>query len=92
MIRGLFFIVPVGNIPYDATEEQLVHICEEVGPVVNFRYVFCSFGFVLQDDLLLLSYQGYILSVSLSMASQNVLNVMVLDAEEVAAQMKHLIL
>ncbi|KAG0586900.1 hypothetical protein KC19_2G125800 [Ceratodon purpureus] len=29
----------VGNIPYDATEEQLVHICEEVGPVVNFRLV-----------------------------------------------------
>lgn len=27
----------VGNIPYDATEEQLVQICEEVGPVVNFR-------------------------------------------------------
>lgn len=31
--------MPVGNIPYDATEDQLVHICEEVGPVVNFRYV-----------------------------------------------------
>ncbi|KAH9563594.1 hypothetical protein CY35_05G133600 [Sphagnum magellanicum] len=29
----------VGNIPYDATEEQLVHICEEVGPVVSFRLV-----------------------------------------------------
>lgn len=29
----------VGNIPYDATEEQLVQICEEVGPVVNFRLV-----------------------------------------------------
>lgn len=28
----------MGNIPYDATEEQLVQICEEVGPVVNFRY------------------------------------------------------
>nr|GLL41466.1 cleavage stimulating factor 64 isoform X1 [Ipomoea trifida] len=32
-------IVPVGNIPYDATEEQLVQICEEVGPVVSFRLV-----------------------------------------------------
>ncbi|EPS63022.1 hypothetical protein M569_11764 [Genlisea aurea] len=29
----------VGNIPYDATEEQIVQICEEVGPVVSFRLV-----------------------------------------------------
>ncbi|XP_050213003.1 cleavage stimulating factor 64 isoform X2 [Mercurialis annua] len=29
----------VGNIPYDATEEQLVDICREVGPVVSFRLV-----------------------------------------------------
>lgn len=29
----------VGNIPYDVTEEQLVQICEEVGPVVSFRLV-----------------------------------------------------
>lgn len=29
----------VGNIPYDAIEEQLVQICEEVGPVVSFRLV-----------------------------------------------------
>ncbi|XP_017230882.1 cleavage stimulating factor 64 isoform X2 [Daucus carota subsp. sativus] len=29
----------VGNIPYDATEEQLIRICEEVGPVVSFRLV-----------------------------------------------------
>lgn len=29
----------VGNIPYDATEEQLIQICEEVGPVVSFRLV-----------------------------------------------------
>lgn len=29
----------VGNIPYDATEEQLIQICEEVGPVVSFRSV-----------------------------------------------------
>uniref|UniRef100_A0A0D6QZN8 RRM domain-containing protein n=1 Tax=Araucaria cunninghamii TaxID=56994 RepID=A0A0D6QZN8_ARACU len=29
----------VGNIPYDATEEQLVEICKEVGPVVSFRLV-----------------------------------------------------
>jgi len=29
--------VVVGNIPYDATEEQLVEICQEVGPVVSFR-------------------------------------------------------
>lgn len=30
----------VGNIPYDATEEQLIQICEEVGPVVSFRSFF----------------------------------------------------
>ena len=30
----------VGNIPYDATEEQLIDICKEVGPVVSFRYDF----------------------------------------------------
>lgn len=29
----------VGNIPYDASEEQLIQICEEVGPVVSFRLV-----------------------------------------------------
>ncbi|KAI3912037.1 hypothetical protein MKW98_007564 [Papaver atlanticum] len=29
----------VGNIPYDTTEEQLVQICEEVGPVASFRLV-----------------------------------------------------
>lgn len=38
-LRPLYWkCLAVGNIPYDATEEQLVHICEEVGPVVNFRY------------------------------------------------------
>lgn len=31
------FVWAVGNIPYDATEEQLIQICEEVGPVVSFR-------------------------------------------------------
>ncbi|KAJ1424943.1 Transcription termination and cleavage factor, C-terminal domain [Sesbania bispinosa] len=29
----------IGNIPYDATEEQLIEICKEVGPVVSFRLV-----------------------------------------------------
>ncbi|KAL6211350.1 hypothetical protein ACLB2K_016577 [Fragaria x ananassa] len=29
----------VGNIPYDASEEQLIEICQEVGPVVSFRLV-----------------------------------------------------
>ena len=33
---GVLFAV--GNIPYDATEEQLRAICEQVGPVVSFRY------------------------------------------------------
>jgi RNA recognition motif-containing protein len=31
--------VTVGNIPYDASEEELIRICEEVGPVVSFRWV-----------------------------------------------------
>ncbi|KAI9137530.1 hypothetical protein BKA69DRAFT_1097450 [Paraphysoderma sedebokerense] len=30
----------VGNIPYDATEEQLLEIFREVGPVASFRLVF----------------------------------------------------
>lgn len=29
----------VGNIPYDATEEQLIEMFQEVGPVVSFRFV-----------------------------------------------------
>ncbi|GMP46191.1 hypothetical protein CsSME_00014446 [Camellia sinensis var. sinensis] len=35
-IEGVNYI---GNIPYDASEEQLIQICEEVGPVVSFRLV-----------------------------------------------------
>jgi len=27
----------VGNIPYDATEQQLIDIFQQVGPVVSFR-------------------------------------------------------
>ena len=27
----------VGNIPYDATEEDLVNFFEKVGPVISFR-------------------------------------------------------
>jgi len=30
----------VGNIPYDATEQQLIDIFQQVGPVVSFRLVF----------------------------------------------------
>eukprot|EP01116_Phalansterium_solitarium_P004141 TRINITY_DN15039_c0_g1_i1.p1 TRINITY_DN15039_c0_g1~~TRINITY_DN15039_c0_g1_i1.p1 ORF type:complete len:377 (-),score=102.32 TRINITY_DN15039_c0_g1_i1:160-1290(-) len=30
----------VGNIPYDATEQQLIEIFQEVGPVLSFRLVF----------------------------------------------------
>jgi len=30
----------VGNIPYETTEEQLIEIFQEVGPVVSFRLVF----------------------------------------------------
>ena len=29
----------VGNIPYDASEEQLKEIFAEVGPVAKFRFV-----------------------------------------------------
>lgn len=31
--------VSVGNIPYDATEEQLKEIFNQVGQVVSFRFV-----------------------------------------------------
>lgn len=31
------FIFSVGNIPYEASEEQLKEIFSEVGPVVSFR-------------------------------------------------------
>ncbi|KAK3028565.1 hypothetical protein RJ639_039256 [Escallonia herrerae] len=42
LIHGIcskWFAFLVGNIPYDATEERLIQICEEVGPVVSFRLV-----------------------------------------------------
>eukprot|EP00009_Paramoeba_aestuarina_P017433 CAMPEP_0201527162 /NCGR_PEP_ID=MMETSP0161_2-20130828/34236_1 /ASSEMBLY_ACC=CAM_ASM_000251 /TAXON_ID=180227 /ORGANISM="Neoparamoeba aestuarina, Strain SoJaBio B1-5/56/2" /LENGTH=98 /DNA_ID=CAMNT_0047927857 /DNA_START=66 /DNA_END=359 /DNA_ORIENTATION=+ len=29
----------VGNIPYDATEEQLIEVFREAGPVSNFRLI-----------------------------------------------------
>lgn len=32
------FFLPVGNIPYEATEEQLKDIFSEVGLVVSFRW------------------------------------------------------
>lgn len=35
-VRSVF----VGNIPYEATEEQLKDIFSEVGPVVSFRLVY----------------------------------------------------
>jgi cleavage stimulation factor subunit 2 len=31
------FFFPVGNIPYEATEEQLRDIFTQAGPVVSFR-------------------------------------------------------
>lgn len=40
LIFILFVLAAVGNIPYDATEEQLIEICREVGPVVSFRFGF----------------------------------------------------
>jgi cleavage stimulation factor subunit 2 len=33
-------VVFVGNIPYDMTEEQLIDILKEVGPVLSFRLMF----------------------------------------------------
>lgn len=35
-----FLIFTVGNIPYEATEEQLKDVFSEVGPVVTFRFAF----------------------------------------------------
>lgn len=38
LIRSFVVRIFVGNIPYDATEEQLIiQICEEVELVVSFR-------------------------------------------------------
>jgi len=32
------FLLLVGNIPYEATEEKLKDIFSEVGPVISFKY------------------------------------------------------
>jgi len=37
-LKTLFFILLVGNIPYEATEEKLKDIFSEVGPVISFKY------------------------------------------------------
>lgn len=44
----LSYFFSVGNIPYDATEEQLREICGEVGPVVSFRSVSFFFNWELK--------------------------------------------
>lgn len=43
-------VVFVGNIPFEMSEEQIIDIFKEVGPVVAFRY-----GCALQDDHVLIS-------------------------------------
>lgn len=40
MSAGRSKAVFVGNIPYDMTEEQLIDIFKEVGPVLSFKLVF----------------------------------------------------
>ena len=40
MSKYHLFILIVGNIPYEASEEQLKEIFSEVGPVVSFRLVY----------------------------------------------------
>jgi cleavage stimulation factor subunit 2 len=37
-------VVFVGNIPFDMSEEQLVDIFKEVGPVASFRYTPWLYG------------------------------------------------
>lgn len=32
-------VVFVGNIPFEMTEEQIIDIFKEVGPVVSFKYI-----------------------------------------------------
>jgi len=41
---AFFLFAPVGNVPFDATEDMLVEIFKEVGPVVNFRLIFDHSG------------------------------------------------
>ena len=43
MSRYHLFILTVGNIPYEASEEQLKEIFSEVGPVVSFRSVYMPY-------------------------------------------------
>jgi cleavage stimulation factor subunit 2 len=33
-------VVFIGNIPFDLSEEQLIDIFKEVGPITNFRLMF----------------------------------------------------
>lgn len=35
---SLLLVFLVGNIPYEATEEKLKDIFNEVGPVISFKY------------------------------------------------------
>lgn len=37
-LSTLFYMLLVGNIPYEATEEKLKDIFCEVGPVISFKY------------------------------------------------------
>lgn len=34
-----YSVIVVGNIPYEASEEQLKEIFSDVGPVASFRYL-----------------------------------------------------
>ncbi len=37
-VKWIIFLIAVGNIPYEATEEQLKEIFLQAGPIVSFRY------------------------------------------------------
>jgi RNA recognition motif-containing protein len=42
-----FPFLVVGNVPYDISEEQLIDIFKEVGPVTSFRLVFIIFPYII---------------------------------------------
>lgn len=54
-----FMYFSVGNIPYEATEEKLKDIFNEVGPVISFKYIKQFFCFFFKSTYLPVFYINY---------------------------------